>query len=57
MPATWQSWLALLLYLLGLVASVRLAPPDRAPYAFDVRVAALSAALIAVCWIKGEKPG
>ncbi|RQS07578.1 hypothetical protein DIE07_20990 [Burkholderia sp. Bp9002] len=57
LPVTWQGWLALLLYLLGLVASVWLLQPNRAPYTFGACVVALSAALIAVCWVKGEKPG
>ncbi|KVX59990.1 hypothetical protein [Burkholderia stagnalis] len=57
LPVTWQSWGALLLYMLGLVASVRLLPPNRVPYAFGACVAELSAALIAICSVKGEKPG
>lgn len=56
LPVTWQGWVVLLLYMLGLVASVRLLPPHEAPFAFGSCVAVLSAALIVVCWLKGEKP-
>ncbi|KWK84683.1 hypothetical protein WM16_02795 [Burkholderia ubonensis] len=56
LPVTWQGWVALLLYMLGVAASAWLLPPHDAPFAFGSCVAVLSAALVVVCWLKGEKP-
>ena len=55
-PRTWQGWAVYaaygLLLGLGLVALKR--TPDRTA-AFLLYVLALSVALLAVCWVKGEK--
>ncbi|KVN59329.1 hypothetical protein [Burkholderia ubonensis] len=56
LPVTWQGWVALLLYMLGVAASAWLLPPHDAPFAFSSCVAVLSAALVVVCWLRGEKP-
>jgi hypothetical protein len=55
-PATWQGWLVLVLYVAGMVASVVLLPPERTTVEFLACVGALTAALLAVCWLKGEPP-
>lgn len=56
LPVAWQGWVVLSIYLLGIVASAWLVPPDRLPYAYATCIAALSIVLIGVCWMKGEKP-
>ncbi|MBR8458080.1 hypothetical protein [Burkholderia dolosa] len=56
LPVAWQGWLALLLFAIGIAASTWLAPPQRAPFAYGACLVVLVALLMAVCWIKGEKP-
>jgi hypothetical protein len=55
-PTCWQGWVVLVAYfaLLGLAAL--LSRPDREPFTFVLLVTALSLALVAVCWVKGEPP-
>lgn len=55
-PATWQGWLALSLYLALIGAGAAVLLPSRRPGVFVGYVAFLSVLLIAVCWIKGEPP-
>ena len=55
-PATWQGWLVLLAYAAAMLAVAIRVPPDTRPMAFLVWVAALAAALLVVCWFKGEPP-
>lgn len=56
LPATWQGWLVLALYFAGNVVVFVRYPPDVHVVAFPVGVIALTTALIAVCWLKGEPP-
>lgn len=56
-PERWQGWLVLVLYALLLVLSAILFLPADNIAAFLACTAALTAALIVVCWVKGEKPG
>ncbi|HDR9762261.1 TPA: hypothetical protein ACK3Q6_006663 [Burkholderia cepacia] len=56
-PVAWQGWVVLVLFALGIIASAWLAPPHRSPLAYAICIVALVALLIAVCWLKGEKPG
>ncbi|KVS30650.1 hypothetical protein LGN07_26235 [Burkholderia cepacia] len=56
-PVAWQGWVVLVLFTLGIIASAWLAPPHRSPLAYAICIVALVALLIAVCWLKGEKPG
>ncbi|AOI83245.1 hypothetical protein [Burkholderia cepacia] len=56
LPVAWQGWVVLVLFALGIIASAWLAPPHRSPFAYAICIVALVALLIAVCWLKGEKP-
>jgi len=54
-PVTLQGWLVLVGYIFMIAAAAfMLLPPDRT--LFLAIVVVLTAALIAVCWAKGEKP-
>lgn len=56
LPARWEGWVVVVVYLVLIGVAVWMLPPDREPGAFVALVGVLSAALIAVCWIKGEPP-
>jgi hypothetical protein len=53
---TWQGWVTYACYVILLVASGTLFPPDRSPKLFVASVAIWSAVLIGICLFKGEKP-
>jgi hypothetical protein len=54
-PCCWQGWLVLLLWMaVMIIGSFALLPKH--PVAFYIMVAAMSLALITICWLKGEKP-
>lgn len=55
-PSTWQGWITLVVYVAALAASARLFPPGERTVGFIVSTAAVTAALLAVCWLKGEPP-
>jgi hypothetical protein len=55
-PITWQGWLIFAGYILLLVVGAYLFPPKKALVGYLIYVAVLSAALISVCWLKGEPP-
>ena len=55
-PRTWQGWLVLAGYVLGLAATVLLVPPEGRVTEFLICVGVLTAALLIVCWLKGEPP-
>ena len=55
-PTCWQGWLVIAAWLALLIGGSLLVPPGRHLTAFLAYVFALGAALIAVCWLKGEKP-
>ncbi|HGL6718883.1 hypothetical protein NTJ56_13435 [Burkholderia contaminans] len=57
LPVAWQGWVVLLLFVIGIVAVAAHFPPVRSPLGFAACIVALVAALTAVCWLKGEKPG
>lgn len=55
LPCRWEGWVALVVWLLLLVAAaVILAPRDI--FSFEIAAWILAALLIALCWGKGEKP-
>jgi hypothetical protein len=56
LPTAWQGWLVFVGYILLLVVGAFLFPPREALHAYLAYVVALSAALIGVCWLKGEPP-
>jgi len=56
LPTAWQGWLVFVGYILLLVVGAFLFSPREALAAYLIYVAVLSAALIGVCWLKGEPP-
>lgn len=55
LPIVWQGWAVLIAYAVLLAVGAMLLLPERA--AFTVYVAIVTALLILVCWLRGEKPG
>jgi hypothetical protein len=53
---TWQGWVTYAIYAALLATIGTLFPPSRAPGLFLTSLALLSAALIGICLLKGEKP-
>jgi hypothetical protein len=54
LPASWQGWVVLLLYVAGLAAGGALLPENAAGYALLVLV--MTVALIGIGYAKGEPP-
>ena len=54
-PVTWQGWVVFLGYIILVLGGTQLVLPAR-PTAFGGLVVILTIGLIAICWIKGEKP-
>ncbi len=55
-PVRWQGWVVAVGYVVLMLATVILAPPARSPGLFLGAIAVLTAALLAICWAKGEPP-
>lgn len=53
---TWQGWLAYGLYAAVVLAGALRFPPARSPGVFALVIVGATAVLVAVCWLKGEKP-
>ena len=56
LPIHWMGWIALGLYVAGLVAAAYVFRPGVNLYAYLGCAVALSAAFIALCLLKGEPP-
>ncbi|HEX4195097.1 MAG TPA: hypothetical protein VHY80_18450 [Stellaceae bacterium] len=56
LPATWQGWVVLAIFLALVIAGVFIFPPQQSPVAFILYIVLLSALLTAVCWYQGEPP-
>jgi hypothetical protein len=56
LPIKWQGWVVLVGYLVLLSLGTIVLDPRFHMIGFLVYTALLSAALIAVCWLKGERP-
>lgn len=56
LPVTWQGWAVLLGYLALVVGGGFYLLPRAGDFLFAGYVAALSVALVAICWWKGEPP-
>ena len=56
-PATWQGWVVLVLYILLLLGGAFYLLPRSGNAAFVLYAFAVTALLIAVCWVTGEPPG
>lgn len=55
-PATWQGWVVIALYIALVVAGIPWISPSHEPALFVGYIVLLTLLLIAVCWIKGEPP-
>lgn len=55
-PRVWQGWVVLAVFFGLLVIGTVTVLPAKGPHVFLVYTAFLCAVLIAVCWIKGERP-
>ena len=53
---TWQGWVSYAGYVALMAASGMFFPPSRTPALFFASVLVWSAALLGICWLKGEKP-
>jgi (2Fe-2S) ferredoxin len=54
-PVCWQGWVVLLIYILLLTATGFLVPPHKTLSGYLTGVYTLTAILIFICWLKGEK--
>ena len=57
LPCAWQGWVVYALWLAVFIALHFVFPPTTHLTAFLVGVFASVAALVVVCWLKGEPPG
>ena len=59
-PATWQGWVIIIVYLISVLAFAltisESSPPEEIMFTFILPTVLLTAALIRVCYQKGEKP-
>jgi hypothetical protein len=56
LPATWQGWVFLIIWLIVIAAGARFLPPHQRPLRFALFVVAMVAVMTAVCYAKGEPP-
>jgi len=56
LPSAWQGWVVLLVFSGLLAWGTMLFPPHRNLPAFLAWTGALTAMLVAICWLKGEPP-
>jgi hypothetical protein len=56
LPITWQGWVVIAVYCLLIAAGVMLFPPVSQPKLFTAYILAVSAVLVAICWLTGETP-
>lgn len=55
-PSTWQGWVVMALFTLLLLGGASIVLPAYGPFVFVAYSTCLCAVLIAVCWMKGERP-
>jgi len=56
LPATWQGWVVLAVFIALIVAGRFVFPPREHAMAFVTYILVSIALLVAICWIKGEPP-
>ena len=56
MPNRWQGWVVFLVYFVLIALGFVIAPPQYVPVYYFSYVTILSAALLFICWKKGEPP-
>ncbi len=52
LPRRWQGWIVLVIYFAAVAFTTFTMPQPQ----FIISIAALSALLVAICWLKGEPP-
>jgi hypothetical protein len=55
-PVTWQGWLVLVTYVVLATVGTLVLPPQNGLLPYIACITILTAAFIAVCWLKGETP-
>jgi hypothetical protein len=55
-PSTWQGWVVMILYMILIMLSVYIFPPDKQMGLFILTDILLTGTFIAVCCAKGEPP-
>ena len=55
-PNTWQGWVVLVGYITAVLLISNFVPPRRHPVVYFVSMLVSTAALITICWFKGEPP-
>ena len=56
LPSTWQGWVVLLGYLALVLGGIPVLHPSKGPAVYLAYVLLLTAALIVICWLTGERP-
>lgn len=56
LPLTWQGWVVLALFVMGIALLPVLVKPSEDPLVFFGSIVALTLALTAICWKTGEPP-
>jgi uncharacterized membrane protein YhaH (DUF805 family) len=56
LPLRWQGWVVMVAFVAVMIAISQWLPPHKHPVGFLVAIFGLAAALIAICWLKGEEP-
>lgn len=55
-PTAWQGWVVLLVYVALVLGGIPLIQASKGNVVYIAYVLVLTAALIAICWVKGERP-
>ena len=55
-PSVWQGWVVLALFAIAVVVGAVTLLPSYGSFVFVAYAACLCVALVAVCWVKGERP-
>ena len=57
LPTAWQGWVVLAVFALGVIGGAVVLLPAQGALAFVAWSLLLCVLLVAVCWVKGERPG
>ena len=57
LPNVWQGWVVIAIFVCLLLGGAVVLLPSQEPDAFVAYSALLCVLLVAVCWVKGERPG
>lgn len=56
LPVAWQGWVVMAFFVVLLLVGAAVLLPSRGSGAFAAYSIALCAVLVAICWLKGERP-